>query len=283
MEIGLALPTTVPDVSGPALLEWARRAERLGFSTLGVLDRVMYANHEPLMSLAAAAAVTERIRLATTVLLAACRDSTLLAKQLVTLDHLCGGRLTVGLAAGDREDDFTATGTSFADRGRRLDETVRELRAAWSGAGPGLKPHGRPPLLIGGHSATAMRRSARSGDGWISGGSSVTRYADQVARVRAEWQRQGRAESPRLVSLCYVSLGPDGAERAGRYVRDYYAFAGAKAANVAAGVVTDPARLRDLARGYAEAGCDELILLPCAADPEQADLIAVAVLNEGRG
>ncbi|PZG51372.1 LLM class flavin-dependent oxidoreductase [Spongiactinospora gelatinilytica] len=279
MEIGLALPTTVPDVSGRGLLEWARRAEGLGFSTLGVLDRVVYGNYEPLLSLAAAAAVTERIRLATTVLLAACRDSTLLAKQLATLDHLCGGRLVVGLAAGDRQDDFTATGTSFAGRGKRLDDAVAELRAAWSGTGPGLKPYGRPPLLIGGHSAAAMRRSARSGDGWISGGSSVTRYADLVARVRTEWRRQGRAESPRLVSLCYVSLGPDGPRRAESYLRGYYAFAGEKAAHVVAGVATEPARLRDLARGYAEAGCDELILLPCAADPRQADLVAAAVLS----
>ncbi|MEV0593241.1 LLM class flavin-dependent oxidoreductase [Nonomuraea cavernae] len=279
MDIGLALPTTVPDLTGERLIEWARRADRLGFSTLGALDRIVYPNYEPLLALTAAAAVTERIKLATTILIAACRDSTLLAKQLATLDHLAGGRLVVGLASGDREDDFTATGTPFAGRGKRLDTVVRELRAAWSEASPGLRPRHAPSLLIGGHSQVAMRRSARVGDGWIGGGSSVSRYADLAARVRAEWRRQGRAQAPRLLALSYVALGPGGREHAERYLRSYYAFIGDKAALVVSGVTTEPGRLRELARGYAEAGCDELILLPCAADPGQVDLIADAALS----
>ncbi|MEO3796488.1 LLM class flavin-dependent oxidoreductase [Nonomuraea sp. B10E15] len=279
MDIGLALPTTVPDLTGERLVEWARRADRLGFSTLGALDRIVYRNYEPLLALAAAAAVTERIKLATTILIAACRDSALLAKQLATLDHLSGGRLVVGLASGDREDDFDATGTPFAGRGKRLDTVVRELRDAWSEPGQGLRPRRRPPLLVGGHSAAAMRRSARVGDGWIGGGSSVSRYADLAAAVRAEWRRQGRAQAPRLLALSYVALGPGGREHAERYLRSYYAFIGDKAALVVSGAATDPERLRELARGYAEAGCDELILLPCTADPGQVDLIADAVLS----
>ncbi|MCA2189482.1 LLM class flavin-dependent oxidoreductase [Nonomuraea cavernae] len=279
MDIGLALPTTVPDVTGERLIEWARRADRLGFSTLGALDRVAYPNYESLLALTAAAAVTERIKLATTILIAACRDSTLLAKQLATLDHLAGGRLVVGLASGDREDDFTATGTSFAGRGKRLDTVVRELRAAWSEASAGLRPAHPPSLLIGGHSQAAMRRSARVGDGWIGGGSSVSRYADLAARVRDEWRRQGRTRAPRLLALSYVALGPGGREHAERYLRSYYAFIGDKAELVVSGVATEPGRLRELVRGYAEAGCDELILLPCAADPGQVDLIAEAALS----
>ncbi|MEO3806390.1 LLM class flavin-dependent oxidoreductase [Nonomuraea sp. B1E8] len=279
MDIGLALPTTVPDLTGERLVEWARRADRLGFSTLGALDRIVYPNYEPLLALTAAAAVTERIKLATTILIAACRDSALLAKQLATLDHLSGGRLVVGLASGDREDDFDATGTPFAGRGKRLDTVVRELRDAWSEAGQGLRPRRRPPLLIGGHSAAAMRRSARVGDGWIGGGSSVSRYADLADAVRAEWRRQGRTQAPRLLALSYVALGPGGREHAERYLRSYYAFIGDKAALVASGAATDPERLRELARGYAEAGCDELILLPCTADPGQVDLIADAALS----
>ncbi|MEU6721749.1 LLM class flavin-dependent oxidoreductase [Nonomuraea sp. NPDC046802] len=279
MDIGLALPTTVPDVTGPKLLEWARRADRLGFSTLGVLDRIVYPNYESLLALTAAAAVTERIKLATTILIAACRDSALLAKQVATLDHLSGGRLVLGLASGDREDDFAATGTPFAGRGKRLDTVVRELRTAWSEASPGLSPSRRPPLLIGGHSTAAMRRSARVGDGWIGGGSSVSRYADLAARVRAEWRRHGRTEAPKLLALSYVALGPGGREQAEGYLSGYYAFVGDKAAMVVSGVATEPGRLRELAHGYAEAGCDELILLPCSADPGQVDLIADAALN----
>ena len=76
MEVGIGLPSTIPGASRDQLLEWARRAEAHGFSTLGTIDRIVYPNHEPLIALAAAAAVTERIRLATMILLAPPRGRT---------------------------------------------------------------------------------------------------------------------------------------------------------------------------------------------------------------
>src|SRR5215213_3433682 len=69
MEVGIGLPVTIPGVERQQLLEWARRAEARGFSSLGTIDRIVYPNYEPLIALAAAAAVTERIRLATTILI----------------------------------------------------------------------------------------------------------------------------------------------------------------------------------------------------------------------
>src|SRR5206468_6747802 len=97
---GIGLPSTIPGIIGPDLLTWARRAEELSFSSLGVIDRLMYDSYEPLTVLAAAAGATSRIRLATTILIAACRgDQALLAKQLASLHQLSGGRLVVGVAA----------------------------------------------------------------------------------------------------------------------------------------------------------------------------------------
>ncbi|MFF4403273.1 LLM class flavin-dependent oxidoreductase [Streptomyces sp. NPDC001262] len=281
MEISVGLPTTVPGVNGPALVEFARRADRLGFAGLGAVDRLVYDNYESLVALAAAAAVTERIRLATTVLLAGYRGSpALLAKQLATLDHLSGGRLVVGLAAGDREDDFAAAGAPFRSRGRLLDAAVEEMRAAWAAGSVGPRPpRGLPPLLFGGHSAAAMRRAARLGEGWIAGGGSATGYAELVARARAVWDEHGRTGRLRVVSLCYVSLGPGGAAAAGDYLRRYYSWIGPKAEQLASQVVADGGRLREVVAGYAEAGCDELLLFPCVADPCQADLIAGAVMR----
>jgi alkanesulfonate monooxygenase SsuD/methylene tetrahydromethanopterin reductase-like flavin-dependent oxidoreductase (luciferase family) len=282
MDVGLGLPTTLPGVTGGEIVEFARRAERLGFASLGVLDRLVYDNCEPLVSLAAAAAVTSRIRLASTILIAAYRgNNALLAKQLATVDRIAGGRLTVGVAAGGRDDDFVASGVPYAGRGRRLDALLADLTRIWSGdSQPAIGPHpanGGLPILVGGHSPAAMRRAARWGRGWIAGGSSASGYAELAGQARRTWAARGRADSPRLVALAYVALGPDARERAARYLRAYYAFIGAKADQAARGVLTDVGQLREHLAEYDKAGCDELILFPCVGGSAQVDLIAEAL------
>jgi alkanesulfonate monooxygenase SsuD/methylene tetrahydromethanopterin reductase-like flavin-dependent oxidoreductase (luciferase family) len=249
-----------------------------------VLDRLVYENYEPLISLAAAASVTQRIQLATTILIAPYRHSAaVLAKQVATLDHLSGGRVVLGVAAGGREDDFTASGACYVNRGRRMDAMVAQMRKVWDGGGPvpGIgpqPPRGAPTLLVGGHSPAAMHRAAAHGDGWIGGASSVAGYAELARKVRVAWAEQGRTDRPRMVSLAYVALGPAGRERAAEYLRAYYAVTEVKASQALAGVITDASRLRATRDEYAAAGCDELLLFPCVSESGQVDLIARAVL-----
>jgi len=133
LDVGIGLPNPAPNAVGEALLEFARRADARGFSTLATIGRVAYPSHDDLVSLAAAAAATERIGLMTNILLAPTHDPVLLAKQAASIDSLSGGRLTLGIAAGGRPDDFEAVGRSFADRGRRLDAAIEVMRAAWRG------------------------------------------------------------------------------------------------------------------------------------------------------
>ena len=106
MDVGIGLPNAVRGVDRRGIVEWARRAEAAGFSSLGTIDRIVYPNYESLIALAAVAAVTERIRLVTDILIAPLRTNTaLLATQAATIDNLSEGRLVLGLAVGGREGD----------------------------------------------------------------------------------------------------------------------------------------------------------------------------------
>src|SRR3954451_15065806 len=114
MDIGIGLPTVVHDVDRAGIVDWARRAEAAGFSTLGTIDRIVYPNYESLITLAAAAAVTQRIRLATDILIAPLRaNAALLAKQAATINDLSQGRLVLGLAVAGRPDDYEVSGIDF--------------------------------------------------------------------------------------------------------------------------------------------------------------------------
>src|SRR6266540_4210887 len=152
MEVGVGLPAAVPGTGGELLLEWARRAEQGPFASLGVLDRVAYDNYDPFLSLAAAAAVTTRPRLATMVVIAPLRRPALLAKQAASLDALSAGRLTLGLALGARHEDYDVAGVDHSDRGRRFDEQLAYLREAWEDGAIGPRPcqPDGPELLVGG-------------------------------------------------------------------------------------------------------------------------------------
>jgi alkanesulfonate monooxygenase SsuD/methylene tetrahydromethanopterin reductase-like flavin-dependent oxidoreductase (luciferase family) len=122
MEIGIGLPATIPGTRGSLVLDWARRADSGPFSSLGIIHRLIYPNYEPLVTLAAA--VTERVRLMSTVLIAPLRGAGVLAKQAASVDALSGGRLTLGLGVGAREDDFQAAPAPFHDRARRFEEQL---------------------------------------------------------------------------------------------------------------------------------------------------------------
>jgi alkanesulfonate monooxygenase SsuD/methylene tetrahydromethanopterin reductase-like flavin-dependent oxidoreductase (luciferase family) len=280
MEVGIGLPSTIPGARRYEVLEWARRAEARGFSTLGTIDRVVYPCHEPLIALAAAAAVTERIRLATTILLAPVRaNGALLAKQAATLDVLSGGRLVLGVAVGRREDDFRAAGVDFHARGRILDEMLERWERIWAGDG-GIGPppaDGRPALLLGGWADAAFTRAARHADGWTGGNCTLEELAEGTGRLRAAWHAAGREGAPRIVVQPYYALGDAAEQAVESCLGDYYGSEGAYTEAIVARAATDAETVRENVRAFAEAGCDELIFFPCDPNPDQVDLLADAL------
>jgi alkanesulfonate monooxygenase SsuD/methylene tetrahydromethanopterin reductase-like flavin-dependent oxidoreductase (luciferase family) len=277
MQVGIGLPTTTPGADGPLLVEWARRADRGPLASLGVLDRLRYHSVEPFLALAAAAAVSRRIRLVTMVVIGPLRNTALLAKQAASLDLLCGGRLTLGLALGARRDDYETAGVDHRHRGQRLSEQLAALRTTWEEGtvGPAPCQPGGPPLLVGGLSGEAYARMARTADGYVHGGGPPRAFAGAAARALAAWRDLERPGTPQLWGQGYFALGD--ADRGAAYLRDYYAFTGPFAERIVAGNLTSARAVRDFVRGYAEAGCDHLVLLPTVADLAQLDRLADAL------
>jgi alkanesulfonate monooxygenase SsuD/methylene tetrahydromethanopterin reductase-like flavin-dependent oxidoreductase (luciferase family) len=288
MNVGIGLPSTIPGVDRNSLLTWARKADERGFSTLGTIDRIVYGNYESLIALAAAAAVTERIRLTSDILLGPLRgNGAVLAKQAATIDSLSNGRLTLGIAVGLREDDYAATGTPFHERGPLFDAQLEEMKRIWAGEDRGMAgPIGPPPareggpeLVIGGNVAAVIRRVVEYGDGWTMGGGTPDQFEEMSARVKKAWSEAGREGDPRLIALCYYGLGDGGEEAAREDLGDYYAWLGEEVAGqIVASAATDEDTIRAYRDGFAEAGADELICFPTSTDPAQVDLLADAVL-----
>ena len=278
MEVGIGLPNAVPGAAGTELSEFARRAEARGFSSLGTIDRIVYDNYEPLTALAAAAAVTERIGLATTVVLAPLRTNAVeLAKQALSVNALSGGRLTLGVGLGGRDDDYEISGVETKGRGKRFDEMLERIREVWDGDEVGPAREGAPRLILGGSVEASFARAARHGAGWIAGGSGPEEFAKMATQVRTAWSDAGRDGQPHIMALAYFALGDNAEQDAHAYLTDYYAWLGEEIANMIAGsAAKDPDTVKQYLAAYGDAGCDELIFFPSSSDPAQADLLADA-------
>ena len=290
MEIGIGLPNTVPGTTGEQLTEWARRADAAGFSSLGTIDRLAYPNIEPLIALAAAAAVTERIGLATSILIAPYRlNPTLIAKQAASVHRVSGGRMTLGIAVGGREDDYRVAGADFDSRGgENFERMLARIREVWSGSdassgaaeheGVGPDVSSAPPrLIVGGTIDATFRRAAEYGDGWIMGGGTPDAFAEAKAKLERAWSEAGREGS----RTRWASPTSRSARRRAQLGR------------LPARLLRVPRRGRrhgrrkrcqgrrhreGLHRGFEQAGCDEFILFPGSADPTQVDLLAEVAL-----
>jgi alkanesulfonate monooxygenase SsuD/methylene tetrahydromethanopterin reductase-like flavin-dependent oxidoreductase (luciferase family) len=283
MKIGIGLPSTIPGVSGSLIREWARLAEDGPFSSLAVLDRLIYENFDPLTTLAVVAGATRRIRLTTAVLLAPLRNTRVLAKQVASLDALSNGRLTLGLGVGGREDDYRAAEVSFHNRGKRLEQQLDSMTRLWAGQpvddqtgpiGPPSVQAGGPEILIGAYAPAAINRLERWGHGFLAAGSDARQVSELFGLAEAAWQRSGKPGKPRLVADVVFALGPDAAARSTAYMLDYYAFLGPMAQYMAASVLVSQDEVKATIQAYEKIGTDELLFIPCIPELDQVRLLA---------
>jgi len=287
MDIGIGIPNTVLDAPRRGFIDWARRAEERGFSSLATIGRIAYPGHDELVSLAATSAVTTRIRLLTNILLGPVFPTAMLAKQTATLARLSDGRFTLGAGVGIRADDFAVAGSSFHDRGRRFDNQLEALHAVWRGDPmPGTEvrlappaPNRAVPIVFAGQPRFAAPRAVRWKGGFTIGGAPAEMAAATTEEFRRRYADLGGTDTPRVVALMYFSLGDEHAEESLRNLRTYYAFLGEWADAIAQGAARSAEDLRGRIRAYEAGGVDELVLDPTVADLDQVDQAADVVFG----
>ena len=290
MEFGLHLPHVGPLATREGITAFAQLAEELGFDALWVSDHVVVPRSldsrypysrdgsfpvapdvplmEPLATLLFAAAVTERVKLGTTVLVIPMRNPIVTAKQLASLDVLSNGRLILGVGAGWMEEEFKMLGVPFERRGARTNEYIRLIKALWTEENPSFEgefwqikdvgfspkplqqPH--PPIWTGGHSAPALRRAGRLSDGWHAVGVSPDTLREQFQEVQRHAEEAGR--DPASLTL---SVRPR--------VR-----------------LDDPAKTIELLRSYREVGVSHVVLEMFAPDMDRVRSLMETLANEIR-
>lgn len=258
MRIGLALPQFDFSIPGerplrwPTVVDWARRAEALGFDSVWLADHLfldivkyggapgIYGAYDPLVALGALARQTERVKLGTLVLCAPLRPATVLAKALATIDVVSGGRLVAGIGAGWYEPELALVDKENerpAVRLARLDETIQVLRGMFGGGPfdfdgryerakaaycrprPVQRPH--PPIWVGGSGDRLLQLVARHADGWnMSWRHTPTTYAARAGALQAACEGVGRDPDTVTRSLgLYALVGEDERDLARRFQR----------------------------------------------------------------
>lgn len=296
VELAVAIPQTFGEgpVDPPRIREFLARAEALGFGSAWVVEQILgrISSLEPVQLLTYAAALTERLRLGSAVLLTALRSPVHLAKSLATLDHLSGGRLIVGVGLGGNPKIYPAFGSTADRRAARFAESIRVMKLLWTEprvtfAGdfwklekaamepkPVQKPH--PPIWFGAHHPNALKRAAELGDGFMGAGSASTaRFADEVRTLRSLLAQAGRdpARFP-IGKRVYIAVDRDRARAARRLAEWFGAFYGRPEWAEEVAVAGDVPECLDRLAQVVAAGASLLLLNPVFDELEHLERFA---------
>ena len=276
------------------LLEWFRRIDAGPFETLATGDRMLWPNLESHAFLAAAAAVTERVKIASHIMLVPLHPPVLLAKRLASIDVISDGRLVLGVGVGGRPDDYRAAGASMEHRWQQLDDSIALMRRVWRGeepwpastlpVGPLPVQVGGPPIYASASGPKSLARAARWADGWMGyfmhGDHGIMQRA--IARHLEAWNAAGRTTRPYLMNGVFFALG-DGAEERLEAAAEHYIVT-SKASNRSAReayggdfVASSADGIRKLLDNSEAAGFDEVVFIPIGDDLRDLDQLTDVV------
>jgi alkanesulfonate monooxygenase SsuD/methylene tetrahydromethanopterin reductase-like flavin-dependent oxidoreductase (luciferase family) len=288
MRVGVGLPMKA--LPRDELVSFARKVEDGPFDSISLGQRLTFESNDPMIALTFVAAITERIRLLTSVLCLPFHKEGVTAQQAATLDRLSLGRFSFGVGLGGRPADFAVAPAEGAGRGRRFEEQLLAMKRAWRGEAPfpGTEPlgpspltPGGPELIVGGMAAPALERAGRVADGIrsFSFSTDVRQHLERLAVTAAAWDQAGREGRPRLITATHFALGPGARQSYEEHVQRYYGYSTELMAEALSGdAPTSPDAIRDTIRRFADAGVDELVFTATTSDTlDSLDRLAEAV------
>jgi len=295
----MTMPVMEPDLNANVLRNWAQIIDAGPFSSLCWGERIAFGNPEALTLLGALAAWTQRVPLITTVVVPQLHDPVLLAKSLATGDMLSGGRLTVGVGVGGRQEDYHAVGADPATQTMRdMARLVAVMKQVWSGekvtdsvvpVGPRPVQPGGPRLLVG----TIGPKTLRHASSWADGLAGITldldvAKQDELFEVgRNAWQQAGKP-APHLATSFWFALGDQADARAQihRHLRHYMNWIPVEFVDAMApstGWAGSEDQLAEVLRGFAAVGTSEVHLIPTSSDLGQLRAVAELVADLDMG
>ena len=305
VSVGLAVENFTPEASDPsatALVEYATRAEELGFDSLWAWDHLFLGARRPfpvfeaLTTLTWLAAHTSEVTLGTGVLVLPLRDPTVLAKVTGTLQLASGGRLSLGVAAGWYEREFEATGISFRGRGKIFERNLEILRRLWdedtvTGEYGDLrfrsvrmlpKPAQRPQVLIGGYVDRVLRRVATLSEGWLTYFYTVDSFSRAWSKIRNFAEDAGR-DPDELTSVSQLPVCVDTSFEAAdkkvrQYIGEYFDVAQWSESTPDSAIRGTPQQCAQQLQEHIDAGVQHIVLVPYNYEMEQVEALASDVL-----
>jgi len=292
MQVGMTLPVMEPDIDASILESWSMYADAGPFSSLCFGERMAFDNPHSLTLLGAVAAWTSRVRISTTVLVPQLHDPITLAKALATADVLSGGRLSVGVGVGGRDEDYRAAGADLSTRTmQEMADRVAIMRRVWAGekVTDAVRPVGPRPIQAGGPEVlvgTLGPKTIRHAAGWADGLAGFALEVDATAigstfdHARTSWREAGRDDAPRLTTSFWFAVGDEPREQIHRHLRHYMNWIPAEfvdAVAATAGFAGTVAELKDALRRIEDLGADEVQLVPTSSDLSQVERIVAAL------